>query len=311
MRLFHHADIRSLFTLSWVLALVIPFPAAAQSGSDLPESITVQELSTNAYRQGITRETQVLRRAMEHLEAGEISKAAEELSRAVEHLRKEARVAASEEQARNLHLAANDLFWLSTALRVREIPESEVMLSNVAIAARTLAQHHRLVAQDAFSERNWKRAGENLRAAALNTQTALAFSGQSEASRDGADADALSEAMAVATRLATGGRGRKLRDRFGSAASGLSVAISRVPEPSVWPNRRSIGRLVEIDPTAGSMVVETENGKGGPHFILATDAAIVGKRSGLPLSALVVGDVVAVWFRTDSPAVADRVITTH
>lgn len=299
----------SIFTAP--LLLVFLPPLSAQSGSDLPESLTVQELSTLAYRQGLTQEAQVLRRAMEHLEAGEIGAAAKELSRAVEHLRKEVRVAASADQARDLRLAANDLSWLRTALRVREVPDSEIMLSNVAIAAHALAHHHRLVAQDAFSERTWKRAGDNLRAATLNARAALAFSGQAQVDGDGTDEAALNEAMAVATRLATGGRGRKLRDRFGSAVSGLAVTMSRLSDQAVWPYRRSIGRLVELDPAAGSMVVETENGVGGPHFILASDAAVVGRQSGMPLSALKVGDVLAVWFRTDSPAVAERIVTNR
>jgi hypothetical protein len=222
-------------------------------------------------------------------------------------LRKEAQVATTSDGARDLRLAANDLLWLSDVLAGSRIPTSEVMLSNVAMAAQTLAQHHRLLAQASFSERAYQRAGVNLRAAALNADTALSFSGMPAV----ADQTSLDQAMAVATRLATGGRGRKLRDRFGTATSGLAVAIARVADHSVWPYQRSTGRLVELDAAAGTLVVETENGAGGPHFLLATNAAVVGPQAGMPLAALRVGDVLAVWYQTDSPNVAERVISTR
>lgn len=279
-------------------------PAAwGQAGGEMPQEMTIDLLQEQAYRKGVLEQGQLLRRAMKQLEDQHPAEAAAMLGRTAKRMRKLTSTAVSGEDARDLRLAANDVQWLAGEIAGDRLPPSEAVLSNVALAAWTLARHHRLAAADALSERAFKRAGYNLEAAALNTGAALAFAGQ----RTGEAREALDEAIAVATRLATGGRGRKLRDRFGTASSGLAIATARARSEPVWAWRRSTGRVVDTVPAEDQVVVETEDGSG-PRFTLPSGALVVGRDGAVALDALISGEEVAVWYRAPAPRIAERIV---
>ncbi len=298
-------NITKAITLSTVLSATLvastALPLLAQH--ELPPELTVTELSDQAYRRGLAEKNLIVRRAVEKLENERPAEAAVFFRRAALQMRKEIDVAASDEMVRDLRLAANDLVWLADELAGGRAPHSEELLATVAMASHTLARHHRDTARQAFSDRYFDRAGDHLEAAAVNTDAALAYGGISAK----VDASSLEEARQVATRLATGGRGGKLRDRFGTAVNGLSLAISRAEAEAVWPMRRAVGRLVDHDLAAGTVVIESPD-SSGPDYRFAAGAVVIGKNGIMSHEALDDATEVAVWYRSATPTIAARVV---
>lgn len=292
-------------TMTTTAALVLLLGAVRlfAQGDGLPPELTVEELSDQAYRQGLAEENLIIRRAVEHLENERMADAAVTFRRAAAEMRREGDVAVSSQMVRDLRLAANDLVWLADEIAGGRTPQSEVLLATVAVASHTMARHQREAAQQAFSEGGYKRAGDHLEAAAVHADAALAFGGVSAKPV----APQLEEARQVASRLATGGRGGKLRDRFGSALTGLDSVIARADAEAVWPVRRAIGRVVDHDLDASTVVIETSDGSG-PKFRFAEGAVIVGRSGVVPYEALESASEVAVWYRSVTPNIALRIV---
>lgn len=287
--------------LTAVLLAGIAMPLSAQH--ELPPELTVEELSGQAYRQGLSEQNLIIRRAVEKLENERPAEAAVFFRRAALQMRRDLKVAIDDDMARDLRFAANDLVWLADELAAGRAPHSEALLATVAMASHTMARHHRDAGRQAFSNRFYERAGNHIAASAVHADAALAFGGVSAK----VDGGSLEEARQVASRLSTGGRGGKLRDRFGSAVTGLSGVIARAEAEAVWPLRRTVGQLVQYDPATDTLVIESP-GEGGPDFRFGSGAVVIGKDGVVPHNVLGGAKQVAVWYRTATPKVAARVV---
>ena len=166
------------------------------------------------------------------------AKAGEQIRKAAAQLREAAATVADNSRA-SLHKAAEDLDHLATRVEQRSVKSVHELDHAFARASHAMARHHLEVGKQSWRDREHKRAGWRLRAAADNVELAVKWSGHQVSA---AAQEAVKDSRFVAGKLVEGG-GYAV-DEVGRAFERLGKQVEVLGEKMEPAARKNPDRLV-------------------------------------------------------------------